>query len=73
MIEMESKLKRWGRSFGIVVPMDKIREENLSERDKLKILITKKKNPLKEHFGSFKFTKSTKEILKEGDNENWGE
>lgn len=73
MIEIESKLKRWGRSFGIVIPMDEIKKENLAEKDKLKILITKKKNPLKEHFGTFKFSRSTEEILKEGDKESWDE
>ncbi len=73
MIEINAKLKQWGRSFGIVIPMDKIKRENLSEKDELKILIVKKKNPLKEHFGSFKFKRSTEEILKEGDKESWDE
>ena len=73
MIEIESKLKKWGRSFGIVIPMEKIKKENLSEKDKLRILITKEKNPLKKHFGSFKFKRSTQEILDEGDKESWDE
>lgn len=73
MIEIESKLKKWGRSFGVVVPMDKIKKENLSEKDELKILITKKKNPLKETFGTVKFKRPIEEILKEGDKESWDE
>ncbi len=73
MIEIESKLKRWGRSFGIVIPMEKIKKESLSEKDELKILITKKKNPLRETFGTFKFKRPIEEILKEGDKESWDE
>jgi len=32
-----------------------------------------KENPLKETFGTFKFSRSTDEILKEGDRESWDE
>ena len=73
MIEIEAKLKKWGRSFGIVIPMEKIKKENLLENDKIKILITKKKNPLKETFGILKFKRPIEEILKEGDKESWDE
>tara|TARA_Y100000310_G_scaffold167817_1_gene167761 strand:- start:132 stop:353 length:222 start_codon:yes stop_codon:yes gene_type:complete len=73
MITIESRLRKWGRSFGIVVPMEKIKEENLNENDVVKLLISKKKNPLKDHFGTFKFKRSIKEILEEGDRESWDE
>ena len=73
MIEIEATIRKWGRSFGIVIPMDKIKKENLSEDDKIKILITKKKNPLRETFGTFKFKRPIDRILKEGDKESWDE
>ena len=73
MIEVETKLKRWGRSFGIIIPMDKVREASLKENEGLKIIIKKKENPLKKHFGTFKFKRSTDEMLKEGDKESWDE
>ena len=73
MIEVEARLRRWGRSFGVVIPMDKFKKEKLSEDDKIKILITKKKNPLKETFGTAKFKRPIKEILDEGDRESWDE
>ena len=72
MIEFKAKLKRWGRSFGIVVPMEKVQEENLDENTTIEITITKK-NPLKETFGTFKFKKSTQEMLDESDKEAWDE
>ena len=53
--------------------MEKIREEGLSESDNLEITISKESNPLKKHFGTFKFKKQTKEMLDESDKESWDE
>ena len=73
MIEIKSKLRRWGRSFGVVIPMDKIKKEKLVEDEEIVLLVGKKKNPLKETFGTAKFKRPIKEILKEGDRESWDE
>ena len=73
MIQFETKLKRWGKSFGVVIPMEKIKIANISENELLEIKVNKKQNPLKKHFGSFKFSKPIKEILKESDEESWDE
>jgi hypothetical protein len=73
MIEFKAKLKRWGRSFGIVVPMEKVQQENLNENTTIEIRITKKENPLKKHFGTHKFSRPIKDILNEGDRESWDE
>lgn len=73
MIEFEAKLKRWGRSFGIVVPMDAIISTNLDENESIEVMITKKRNPLKETFGTIKIKESTQEILDESDKESWDE
>ena len=73
MIEIIARLKQWGRSFGIVVPMEKIKEEGLIENEALEITIRKKKNPLRETFGTFKFKRPIKKILDESDREAWDE
>ncbi|MBU0907576.1 MAG: hypothetical protein KKD18_07125 [Nanoarchaeota archaeon] len=73
MIEFKSKLKKWGRSFGIVVPMEKLRKSNINENTVLEITIIKQENPLKKHFGMVKFKKPIKEILDEGNRESWDE
>ena len=73
MIEFESRLRRWGRSFGIVVPMEKLRRGRFGANEDVKVTVSKKKNPLKETFGTVKLSRSTKEILDEGDKESWGE
>lgn len=73
MIEVEAKLKQWGRSFGIIIPMEKVKDANLLKNEILNVSITKKKNPLEETFGKLKFKKSTKELLKEVDKGAWDE
>ena len=73
MIEFETKLKRWGRSFGIVVPMEKVREIDIKDNETVSVIMNRKKNPLRKHFGTFKFKRLIKEILKEGDKESWDE
>ena len=74
MIEVETKLKRWGRSFGIIIPMEAVREADLSENEQLEITITKKRNPFLEAFGVLKSSKrSTKNMLKELRAESWDE
>ena len=45
MIEFETKLKRWGRSFGIVVPMEKVREIDIKDNETVSVIMNRKKNP----------------------------
>lgn len=73
MITVESKLRKWGRSFGVVIPKEMIIKENLIEGEDLHILLTKKGNPIIETFGVFKFKRPVKEILDEGNKECWDE
>lgn len=73
MIEVEAKVRKWGRSFGVVIPKEKIRNEGIRENETIKLLIAKKTNVLKETFGTFKFKRSTQEILDESDREDWDE
>ncbi len=72
-IEFEARLRRWGRSFGIVVPMDKIKQAKMREDEKFEVVVHKKDNVLKETFGTVKFSRPIKEILDEGDRESWDE
>ncbi len=73
MLEVEAKVRKWGRSFGVVIPKDKVKEEGIKENETIKLLIAKKTNVLKETFGTFKFKKSTQEMLDEIDRESWDE
>ena len=73
MIEVETKVRKWGRSFGVVIPKDKINEEGIKENETIKLLIGKKNNVLKETFGTIKLKRPTQEILDESDREDWDE
>ena len=73
MLEVEAKVRKWGRSFGIVIPKDKVKEEGIKENEIVRLLIAKRTNVLKETFGTMKFKRSTQEILDESDREDWDE
>ena len=73
MIEVEAKVRKWGRSFGVVIPKEKIIEQGIRENETVKLLLLKKNNVLKETFGTFKFKKSTEEMMREIDKELWHE
>ena len=70
MIEVRTKLKKWGNSFGVVVPLSSAEKEGAKEGDEVIILMKKEKNNiLRETFGTWKTKKSTKQIMKEMDEE----
>ena len=70
MIQIKTKLRKWGNSFGLVVPMGAVEKENVKEGDELIILITKENgNVLRETFGTHKFKKPVKQLMKETDEE----
>ena len=43
MLEMESRIRKWVRSMGVVIPMEKIKEEHLKEDEAITIWIKRKK------------------------------
>jgi hypothetical protein len=53
MIEISTKLRRWGNSYGIVVPIGSI-PSNIKENDDIKVFISKEKPELKKLFGRLK-------------------
>ncbi len=72
MIEIKSKLRKWGNSFGIVLPREFINNEGVKEGEEVIVLLKKEgENVLKETFGLFRFKKSTQELLDEVDKELW--
>mgnify|MGYP001601652035 CR=1 FL=1 len=73
MIEVRTKLRRWGNSFGIVVPQRVINNGQIEEGDEIVVLLKKeeKGNVLKEMFGTFKFKRPTSKIMEEIDKELW--
>lgn len=74
MIEIKSKLRRWGNSFGVVIPQKKLEGSKIKEGDEIVIFMKDgEENVLREMFGSLKLKKSTDKLLKEIDNELYNE
>ena len=73
MIELKTKLRKWGNSFGIAVPLNKISQENIREGEELTIFLVKDKINLKKLFGAHKFKKSAEQMMGEIDAELYNE
>ena len=68
-MDIEVKTKRWGNSIGIIVPWEIVRTLKLKEGEQIHVHIERKTNPLKELYGSLKFSKKTDTLLAEIDQE----
>ncbi|MCF7800322.1 AbrB/MazE/SpoVT family DNA-binding domain-containing protein [Candidatus Babeliales bacterium] len=70
MIQIKSKIRKWGNSFGVIIPQKVLNNSKIKEGDEICIFINPdKENLLKELFNSFKFKDSTNKILKQIDKE----
>ncbi|MBS3077248.1 AbrB/MazE/SpoVT family DNA-binding domain-containing protein [Candidatus Pacearchaeota archaeon] len=69
MIEIKAKLRRWGNSFGIVVPQKAIEQTKAKEGDEITVLFKRDKPNLRKLFGAHKFSKPTEQLMKEMDEE----
>jgi len=68
MTVIEAKVKRWGNSFGVVIPIEVVEKEKIKENDNLHLIVLKdSKKVLEETFGSLKgkLKKSAQEIKDE--------
>ncbi len=58
------KIKKWGNSFGLILPKREVEALNLKENQEVMVELTKKENLLKELFGAAKDKKiARKEFL----------
>ncbi len=74
MIEIKSKLRRWGNSFGIVVPRSAIKEDaRIRENEEVVVMIMKNKPNLRKFFGAHKFKKPVEQMMREIDKELYDE
>ena len=71
MIEIKTKLRKWGNSFGVLVPQRDIENSDINEGEEVVVLLKKedKVNVLRETFGTHKFKKPVKQLMKEMDKE----
>lgn len=62
MAEMDGKIKKWGNSGGLVMPMDFMKKNKLKFGEDVHVIVIKKSNVLRETFGTFKFKESAQKI-----------
>jgi len=66
------KIKKWGNSLGITLPVSIIRNKKIAENEIIEIEIKKKNEPLKRLFGTLSRKISTQK-LKDEIREGWEE
>ena len=62
-------VKKWGNSYGVILPVKIVRENDLTENEIIEIQIKKKIRNIKALYGTLKLDKSTQKIkdeLREG-------
>ncbi|MBS3092203.1 hypothetical protein J4466_02180 [Candidatus Pacearchaeota archaeon] len=68
MVIIETKVKRWGNSFGIIIPSETITSKRIRENQEISVIILEdSKKVLEETFGSLKnkLKKSSQELKNE--------
>jgi len=65
-------IKKWGNSYGILLPAEFVRSRKLSENEVVEIEIRKRNLTLKELFGTLKSKKSIQK-MKDEIREGWGD
>ena len=56
--------RKWGNSLGVVIPLSIIQKENLKENNEIVLKIVKNP-PFEKLFGSVKFKRPAKEIVRD--------
>ncbi len=73
-METDIVVREWGRSLGLVIPKEVVRKDKIKAGDKVKVIIVKETNVFAATFGKLKqWKKPTEQIMKEVDEEFWGE
>lgn len=64
MTEFKGRIRKWGNSFGIVIPKEVVKEKKWKEDDEV-TLLSIDSPPLKNFFGKAKNTKKTAQEIKD--------
>ena len=75
MIEIRTRIRKWGNSFGIVVPVKLLEKGNIKEGEEVIALISERKRVnLKKLFNAnLKFKKTTEQMMEETDRDLYNE
>lgn len=66
-VEVDCVVKKWGNSFGLLLPKSAVEEEGLMENSKVHVVLFNPKHTLKDFFGMLKGkrVRPTQEIMDE--------
>ncbi|HLC58767.1 MAG TPA: AbrB/MazE/SpoVT family DNA-binding domain-containing protein [Candidatus Nanoarchaeia archaeon] len=64
-MEVETKIRKWGNSYGVILPKSVIETGMFSDNDEVIVKIKKKKKDLSELAGLWKFKRPIEEIMKD--------
>jgi len=68
MIEIESQVKKWGNSLGIVIPKEIAKRIDLKPTIRIRLIIERPEaTKVKDIFGKLKIRESTDKLLKQTD------
>ncbi len=65
MSERSVVIKKWGNSFGVIIPKEIVEKEHLKENEKITVIFAKKTNDLREIFGFAKSVKKSAQEIKD--------
>ena len=58
-------VKKWGNSYGVILPIKVVRNHNITENDVIDVKIKKKVKPINSLFGTLKLKRSAQKIKDE--------
>ncbi len=62
MLEFETKVKKWGNSYGLLIPKQQVKAGNIKEEQELHVIVINKNKAIKESFGMLKGWKSGQNV-----------
>ena len=67
MVTIESRVRKWGNSLGVIIPKDVAEKEHLMEDQKITLVILKNNQTVRKTFGLLKgkLKKSTQQLMDE--------
>ncbi len=65
MLEFDARIKRWGNSFGLLIPKQEVNQERLKEKEELHVIIIRKNKAIEESFGMLKEWSETAQGIKD--------
>lgn len=64
-MEIEGRIKKWGNSYGVLLPKGYIQRKHLAENEAVMVNVKSKKQDLQQLFGLCHFKKPVKQMMKE--------